>query len=314
MLKKTVSNIKEFVFESLTNSSRSCFLNCRKKFYWTYIRRLTPIKPSVPLLVGSLFHNGLELFYKNKLNIDDYREEVQKALDAQMINIKTDEESSRLWQQEAIVMGMLIGYVKRYKKQDKEKWNIIAPETEFSFKIPESRLLFSGKRDLLVSTKNKETVLVEHKTTSKLDASYLSKLPLDNQILCYAYSVLVETKKLPKNIVYNVVQKIGIKQKQNETLQQYYDRVVDEYTNNIQTLFFRELIPVNKSDVMSAADELHKFAREIERAIDEGFFYMNTTQCTMYGMCPYMPLCTKQKDAEYQYSIRESEHAELSGN
>lgn len=311
-IKKTVAKVTEFTFDTLTNSARSTFLNCRKKFYWQYIRRLTPIKPSTPLLVGSLFHDGLELFYGKGLDIEEYRLVVQKKLEEQMSLVSNDEESSRLWQQEALVMGMLTAYVKRYSKQDKEKWKVIAPETDFVFQIPGSPLKYAGKRDLLVELKkDKSTVLVEHKTTGRLDAGYLAKLPLDNQILNYANSVLIETGKLPKHIVYNVIQKLAIRQKQSETLQQFYDRMLMEYDYNLEKLFYREIIPVQKNVVMDAAEELCKCANEVQRCITTGYYYMNTTQCTQYGTCPYMSLCTKTKDAEFQFTIRETAHAEL---
>lgn len=306
--------LNDFPFDTLTNSARSTFLNCRKKFYWQYIKRLSPIKPAMPLLVGGLVHDGLERFYsKEGLDLDEYQLIVQQKLNEQLAFVSKDEDASKLMQQEALVMGILNGYVKRYSKQDKTNWVIKAPETEFCFDIPGSTLKNAGKRDLLVnSKKDKSLILVEHKTTARLDPGYLAKLPLDNQILGYAYSCLVDEGELPKHIVYNVMQKLGIRLKQNETLQQFYDRMKMEYEYNLESMFYREIVPINKKQVMQYIEELSMMAQEISRCIETGFFYMNTTQCTQYGTCPYMPLCTKQKDAEYLYVIRESTHAELS--
>ena len=121
-----------------------------------------------------------------------------------------------------------------------------------------------------------------------------------------------KTVDIERKIVYNVIAKLGIKQKQSETLQQFYERMKTEYEFNLESLFYREIVPISKRQVMDYVDELSKMAQEISRCMETGFYYMNTTQCTQYGTCPYMPLCTKQKDAEFLYVVRENAHAELS--
>ena len=103
---------KEFPFDTLTNSARSTFLNCRMKFYWQYICRLTPIKASMPFLIGGLFHDGLETFYNGEFDEDTFRQNVVvPAIQDFMSVAETDKESEMLWVQEAVVMGMLKGYI-----------------------------------------------------------------------------------------------------------------------------------------------------------------------------------------------------------
>lgn len=307
-------NIKEFPFNVLTNSARTSFLNCRMKFYWQYICRLTPIKTSVPFLIGGLFHEGLELFYADKFKEKTFRKYIQKEIEKVMDAAETMEESEMLWLQEAIIMGMLKGYILRYAKQDKAQWKIIAPETDFVFNLNSSNFKYAGKRDLLVnSRKTKGLVLVEHKTTSILTSGYLSKLPLDNQILVYCMSTKKDNKynELPSTIIYNVIKKSGSRKRQNETFNQFKERVEQEYTDNLQAYFYREVIPVSKKSVEESYNELELCALEIQRCIDNGYYYKNSTQCTSYGICPYMPLCLKEKDAIHRFEQRETLHAEL---
>lgn len=306
--------IKEFPFDTLTNSARSTFLNCRMKFYWQYICRLTPIKASMPFLIGGLFHDGLETFYNGEFDEDTFRQNVVVPTIQDFMSVaETDKESEMLWVQEAVVMGMLKGYIERYAKQDKTQWKIIAPETDFSFQM-KNGLKFAGKRDLLVrSRKVKGITLVEHKTTSVLGSGYIAKLPLDNQILCYCKSIELDKqfKELPKQIIYNVIKKSGLRQKQSESFNQYKDRIEQEYMDNITSYFYREVIPVSPKTVKEAYNELERCGEEVKRCMDTGYYYKNTTQCTMWGVCPFMPLCLKQRDAINRFKQRETLHAEL---
>lgn len=305
--------IKEYPFDILTNSARTAFLNCRMKFYWQYICRLTPIKASLPFLIGGMFHDGLETFYNGEFEEDTFREKVRQAVEGAMSAAETDKESEMLWSQEAIIMGMLKGYIERYATQDKVQWKVIAPETDFVFQL-KSGMKYAGKRDLLVkSRKVKGITLVEHKTTSVLSSGYLAKLPLDNQILLYCKSVELEKAfgELPKQIIYNVIKKSGLRQRQSETFNQFKERIEQEYLDNLTSYFYREVIPVNAKVVKDSYNELEKFSQEVQRCMCTGYYYKNTTHCTAYGTCPYMPLCLKEKTAIHRFNQRENLHAEL---
>lgn len=305
--------IKEFPFDILTNSARTAFLNCRMKFYWQYICRLTPIKASLPFLIGGCFHDGLETFYNGEFEEDTFRNKVRLAIEKAMSAAETDKESELLWSQEAVIMGMLKGYIERYAKQDKVQWKVIAPETDFVFQM-KNGLKYAGKRDLLVRARNvKGITLVEHKTTSVLSSGYLAKLPLDNQILVYCKSVELEKEfgELPKQIIYNVIKKSGLRQRQSESFNQYKERIEQEYQDNLTSYFYREVIPVNAKVVEESYKELERCGEEVKRCMCTGYYYKNTTHCTAYGTCPYMPLCLKEKLAINRFVQRENLHAEL---
>ena len=274
--------------------------------------RLTPIKASLPFLVGGLFHDGLEKFYDGKFKEQTFRKYVQDKIEAAMEAATSSQESELLWVQEIVVMGMLSGYIERYAKQDKVQWKIIAPETDFTFKL-QNGMTYAGKRDLLVeSRKTPGITLVEHKTTGYITPGYIAKLPLDNQIQIYCVSVEKEYGKLPKRVIYNIIKKPGIRQKQNESFEQYRVRVEQEYKDNLTSYFYREVVPISSLKAKEHSLELEKCACEIQRAIKEGYYYKNTTQCTSFGNCPFMPLCLKQPLAINGFNQRESLHSELS--
>ena len=58
-------------------------------------------------------------------------------------------------------------------------------------------------------------------------------------------------------------------------------------------------------------EELERCSQEVQRCMRTGYYYKNTTHCTAYGTCPYMPLCLKEKSAIGRFEQRENLHAEL---
>lgn len=309
--------IKEFPFDEVTNSARSTFTTCRKKFYWQYICRLAPNTLAKALMIGSFFHKALEKIYKEL----SYTEEEMNAIidtdvEKVVMECASSEDSDILWNQAALIKALVKGYASLYLKQDKKTWVILAPETTFEFQL-KCGLKNRGMRDLLIK-RNGKLGLVEHKTTTILDANYLAKLPMDSQILSYAISCKKDKSigKYPEFIVYNVARKAQIRQKQSESAQQFAMRLADEYTLNPTAYFYREILSFSKLDLDSYEQDLERFAVEMQRAVKEHYYYCNYSACTMYGTCPYMSLCqakapTAFNEALMSYRVKEVAHEEL---
>lgn len=300
----------------LTNSARTTFMNCRQKFAWQYLHRLSPRVPSIPLLVGSLVHNGLERLYANgRFEEQAERDIVEGACDKACMETSLDsKQSDRVWEQSAMVMGILKGYVKLYLKKDLAAWKVKEVEASFAYPLPNGWKA-RGKRDMVVIRKADGKVgLVEHKTASRVDANYVSKLPLDAQIIGYANSIKKETGKLPSFVVYNVMKKAQLRKSQRETFEAFQRRIEQDYVLNPSVYFYRETLQFSERDVRRYEEEHDHFSREMERAIEEKYFYKNTSECTRYGPCPFMGLCIEGPNRANLSRFRErvDMHEELS--
>lgn len=276
----------------LTNSARSTFLNCRQKFEWAYLRRLSPRKPSIPFLVGGLVHNGLERFYKSGVvNLKKERDIAEAACDAAAMNALDAKGSDEIMQQLAMVMGILSGYAKLYIKNDLAKWKVLEAEASFVYDLPNGWKK-RGKRDMMIQRKSDGKIgLVEHKTAGRVDAKYVTKLPLDNQIIGYANAIKKEKGKLPDFVVYNIMKKTQLRKSQKETFDQYAKRIEADYVLNPSGYFYRETLVITATSARRFEEELIRFVEEMEAAIKKGYFYKNTGQCTAMGVCEFMPLC-----------------------
>jgi len=298
----------------LSNSARSSFINCRRKFLYEYIYCLKPNEIYIPFLIGSLFHSELEHLYSSpstwSIKTMDKRvtAEIRKS-----VKLSTDEAATdKLWSQRAIIIGMLKGY-KNWYKGDEFKWKDIKPEMQFLVDIPHSNgWKYTGKVDLNFLLKGKRT-LCEHKTTSSLDVNYISRLPLDFQILGYLWGFSEFIGVMPHSILYNVVKKTQLRQGKNEKFNDYLKRVSDDYSLYKEKYYYREPLRFGTKEIRAFVVELRKLTTEMDRAFSDDFYYMNSSTCTTYGKCAYMPLCLNgvNNDTLSRYRIKDRIHEEL---
>jgi PD-(D/E)XK nuclease superfamily len=300
--------------KTLTNSARSVFLNCRKKYQYSYVFGLAPRKPSVPFLVGGLFHEELDRMYsEGAFDAEGMKKRVAKACEAaSRLEGLTPEDSERIFVQQAVVHGAVGAYAGKYLRDDLKAWEVVEAEGSFRVGLPNG-WSYHGKTDLVGRDRRTRRLrLVEHKTAGRLDAAYVAKLPLDNQILGYAWAKREQGLDLD-GVTYNVTKKPQIRQRQNETLNDFYRRIEQDYADRPGEYFYRETLRFSNKDVDRFAEELKRFTREIDRCAKEKFFYQNTSQCTALGVCPFMKLCCDgvNKENLMLYRIKERAHEEI---
>ena len=302
--------------KEITNSARSTFMNCQKKYQYAYVYGLAPRRASIPLLVGTLFHEELDIVYSSR-NFDEaaMRTRIAAACEkACSWEGLSAQDSDDIWIQEPVTCGLVKGYVARYMKEDLKRWEILEAEGSFEAKLP-GGWIYRGKKDLVIrDTKDGKTYLVEHKTAGRLDANYVAKLPMDNQILGYAWAQR-ETGKRFAGVVYNVSRKSALRKKQSETGAQFGARIEEDYLLNAGAYFYRETLVFSDADLDRFGAELKRFVGYIDRAQGEGYFMQNAGHCTAYGPCPYMRLCLDgvNKETLLHYRVKNAAHEELDG-
>lgn len=126
--------------------------------------------------------------------------------------------------------------------------------------------------------------VVEHKTTSRdIGPEYEYNLQWDEQVLAYMY--LTDTRL----IHYTVCKKPTIRQKKNETNEEFYQRMVAWYEEDTDS-------KIRTFDVIRTDDEVNAWAAELIRMLPEikecQNCYKNTAHCMAFGrMCEYQSIC-----------------------
>ena len=135
--------------------------------------------------------------------------------------------------------------------------------------------------------------LVEHKTTSsEITDEYEYNLQWDEQLL--AYMLMTGAREM----YYTVCRKPTIRKKKGESDDEFFDRMVEWYDDDIDSKI--RLIRVSRTDaeVEKFMDEVEKMAREINQT---DHFYRNANYCKCWGRrCEYAPICLHyDPDQEY---------------
>lgn len=169
-----------------------------------------------------------------------------------------------------------------YQKYIYPKFKVDKVEEWFNYPLSDKHTLI-GRYDGIAD----DGFIVEHKTTSNdIDEEYLYDLQWNEQILCYMLAYNVNT------IYYTVCKKPTIRQKQNETTEEYLQRCDEWYdidTDDKITII--KIVRTNK-EIQDFKEHLIKLADEMEECEKLGRLYCNPNNCNSYGTrCRYSSIC-----------------------
>jgi hypothetical protein len=298
-----------------TYSMWSQFRNCRKACEFRYLQGLVPIKENRNLSFGSLIHECLELWHRER-NLEDVLDYIGRAYFERAYN----EEHLRDWH---LATAMMKGYIARHPE---EEFHVVALEKTFEGRIinpatgaPSRSFLMAGKVDGIVQIGN-EYFLLEHKTASLIDSSYLERLWTDFQIILYSWYVNKYLGIPVVGIIYNILAKAKLQQGKGETETEFETRKAQllaksktgktsakrklpESDEDFQTrlaakysdplIFHRETLYISRDRYYTLRAELWELTQAFLEASRRGYFYQNTAFCFRYRTpCAYYPICS----------------------
>jgi len=315
------------------------FRNCRKHCKFRYLDGLKPLETSKALRYGSLIHACLERFHLSKqpaeVNkyLQDYYELNNKAQakGAPSAHQREKDNSGQteglsLWDVDEYIISknMMEAYMKRYER---EAFEVVWVEKDFEGPIinldsphydPIPGVVMVGKIDGLVK-RDGEYWLLENKTASKIDGSYIDKLWSDFQIIMYCYYVKKCFNIDCKGVIYNVILKCPYKRKPQESEEdfqvrhaaacaknktgtsrikrnegeddiEFNSRVAAFYAENDS--FVREDIYISRPNQKRVISEISELTKAFVNCVKRERFYMNTDHCFRWGRpCEYFSIC-----------------------
>ncbi len=191
---------------------------------------------------------------------------------------------------------------------------IVNPETGAASRS----FVLAGKVDGIIRIGD-EHYLLEHKTTAQLTADYLERLWTDFQITLYAWYVEETLGIRITGILYNILVKAKLKQREGETEaefeerraaliarsktgkssakrklpepdEEYEARLAAKYAN--PEMFHREKLYLSRDQMVNLQVELWELTQTFLDARRRGVFYQNTSFCFHFNRaCAYFPLC-----------------------
>ena len=301
----------------LTYSALNTFRNCPRKYKNRYLDNLRPRERAEALSFGSVIHTAIELWYRSP-DAESRLPDVLAYIDDAFENRVVD---SNLMVQWHLATAMIRGYAERYAT---EEFEVVEVEKEFVGEIrnPDTgrqsqTFRIAGKVDGIVRCHD-GLYLLEHKTASTVDASYLDKLWTDTQIALYCY-YLRELGYPIVGVIYNVLLKSRLKQGKGETQAEYEVRHAelaaknksgkstakrqmpetdDEFQSRLTEwysrpeAFHREFIYLSEDRLAMLQDEVWEITQQYLDARRRGKWLLNTSNCFSYQRpCEYLAYC-----------------------
>jgi hypothetical protein len=244
-----------------------------------------------------MVHAGIEAWMMD-LNVKNAINKVCAEVNTKAMN---QEERTGLLTDKSIAIGILDAYRIQYR-DDKKRFSKIQTEKTIDITInKDPKVIYRSVIDMLVLDKDGWWVY-DHKTTGKINDNYLQQASISNQTLGYLYAARKFLGEWPKGIVYNIILKPSIRprtKRNPETLDQFCNRLYQEYTKNPVKYFYREDILTNQRAVKSWLEETTVYAGEVLRRIEVTEEYGDTVwqKCTgacfnYNSSCQYLPICT----------------------
>lgn len=235
----------------ITTSQIRAFKSCRRLYELQYVERLKPKVEPEYLSIGSSYHRLVENIILDKASTE-----------STIAGIMADQFRNKI-----------LPLLPRISKV----------EHEFKVNIGRSKFLI-GKIDAI----SDDGTPIEHKTTSDtIDEKYIYRLNWDDQVTNYLLALSLERKQIINKVIYTVIKKPTIRQKQNETIEEYLARCVAWYEEDTAGKVATFTVIRSKDELAAKQSELVEMCKEIKKC---KCFYRNPSHCSIIG-CSYASIC-----------------------
>lgn len=279
----------------LTNSMANTFLDCPAKYYWEYVRRMSPNVPPTYFVWGGFLHFAFEMVFKGKT-----MEEIQDLLRAKVEN---DPELKKSWTAKNInlyegyirllphvVDAYLLHYKAEWASEAGPKYEVMVAEHQFSMPLIGEWLL-EGKIDKIVKDAYTGAVYVwDLKTPASTGPRFWERLPLDSQMKTYLIAAQKSIGVNTTQVVYDVIKKPSAQKKPCEDPEEWADTVGAQYLVKHEDIFERGIITYEQWALDKFFLDRQQLTRQIEWAEQEGV-YQEHHPGNRIGGCPYFKLC-----------------------
>lgn len=309
------------VMELLTNSRKSTYQECPRKFDLVFQRKYRPVKEPAPLKFGRLIHRALEMYYINTSMELIYNE--INAMDASEYDKVSICELMRgydiKWGRDLPVLAV----------EQQYEIPLINPDTMAASKT----FTMAGKIDVVVGTKD-DAANMEHKSTAEdigPESNYWSKLNMDPQNVNYVIGAQGLGYNITKTI-YDVIHKpyskpaketANKKYKKDGTLyanmrdadeapEEYAVRLREHIAENPDRYYQRREIAYMEDDLVECLADMWAVGKQIMESRKFNRWPRRPAACHTYSECPFFPVCAKMDSLDSdRYMKIEEDNPEL---
>ncbi len=275
----------------LTNTAAATFRACPRKYRNRYIFRLARVRQATALRFGSAFHLGLEIRGRDLPLLDPIAEATAGY------ETRPDWAEPVEWAVERETLRQLLaGHIWRYS-QDNLSHVAVEKSFEMSLTNPATgwsshRFRLAGKIDGIVQLPDGRLAVLEYKTAGEdigPAGEYWPRLRCDGQISLYVLAARSMGFDVAA-VLYDVTRKPTIRLRQNETPEEYSQRLYEDIDARPDYYFQRREIPRLEDELAEFQSELWQQAQAIGEATNHDRWYRGVSKITC-GNCEFSQLC-----------------------
>lgn len=282
--------------EHLSSSQIGMLLRCPQKYAFGYEESLEPVAFRPALSLGKAFQRAIEL--------------ADPEAGAQAIRDERDprdqSEADQVEKDAAIVKAASRLYLSLYPdKPDSQK--------EYGYRVQLRNPwtgAYSRTFDLLgyadeLAEEDGELVLIENKFVAQISEVSIRRLPLDRQISLAAYGIWRATGREVSKVRYRFTRKPSIRQKKGESVGEYLMRVERDYNDRPDFYAEEQVIYRDQAALARTEAELWEWAEQVRASRKRHLWPRNTSACTDFGGCEFLPICLGDSDALSLYQEKQ---------
>ncbi len=277
----------------ITNSMRTCFLDCPFKFFCEYVRRLSPTKEPVYFRWGSLVHICAEC-RDTAQPIEDGIERFRRQIEERPHTDRVLEETEEMCK---LAPKVADAHFLRWHEEDKF-YEHLGVESRFKMPLP-CGWEFRGKIDkALCDTRTGEVLLLERKTAASVTEDYWADIILDSQPKGYILAAQEALGLNTHKVLYDIYGKPQIRLRKNETPEMFNERLGDTYLHDYMKYFQRRIIPFTPEEITDYKQDINMVAQDIEQHLINAWWPKHHPK-NRYGRCAFHSLCTRGDESGY---------------
>lgn len=284
----------------ITQSLLKRWMCCRQKAAFYLDGWSEPGGGSSALRIGNFCHDGLEFLYTERIENAITKNDAHTLLDQfteQWVDDQlTDGVASAADLEEDVDVGstMMGGYIDYWGDKDFDGREWVSLESEFALEWRGH--ILRGKRDGLFRDEDGNLWLLETKTRSRVP----DRLDLNLQNLFYITATEAELNQPVEGVLYNLLKRPSIRQRQGETWIEYIDRFASDIPERPEFYY-------DRNELVYSADVKQEFRMDLERKLNAfvewrqnpSHHYRNEAHCTEGYQCPFYNACASGSMAGY---------------
>ena len=283
-----------------TQSSLGTFVDCPEKYRLAYVlggHGIAPVGELLRFVTGKILHKAQEILYaghplKEALAMSDERYDAYAKR-----NLLSPKALQDLEVERCATRAGIIGYAHLYRREiahDKSKIFIKGKPllVDWIMKIRGRKYRMRGEIDT-IGVKDKKVYLVETKSASSISSNLKEDVEMSPQTIFYLISYYQMFYKAGQKlrILFNYIRKPSIRQRNNESIKAYMQRVSDDYKERPTFYFHRAIIKRTSADILRFKQELINMIRAADRMVRKGGWYRNRRSCNAKGRCQFFDIC-----------------------